>query len=157
MGLFDLFKKKKGIVDVSEKDSKQFAKDMEANAQALIKQFADVASLDFSVDSLQLLDKIIEDNTTFYKQADKETQRIMIVKIGAYIFEVARLNFGGRYCWYGDLSQPILVTGEPEFKMALLAFDKTKGRFEKGAEDNIPFFFEGYVQGVKNKANQLII
>lgn len=157
MGLFDFFRKKKGIVEVSEKDSKQFAYDMETNAEALVKQFEEVASLDFSVESLQLLDRIIGDNTTFYQQADKEVRRVKIVKIGAYILEVARRNFGGRYCWYNDLEQPVLVTGEPEFKMALLAFDKTKGRFENGDEDNIPFFFEGYVQGVRSKANRLIV
>lgn len=157
MGLFDIFKKKKDIVPIPDTDQAQFAGDMLGNANALVKQFSDAALLDFSVESLHLLDQVIEMNTAFYKNADNETKRKMIIKIGSYIFEVARQNFGGHYFWYDRLDQPILVTGQPEFEMSLLAYEKVRGRFEKGAEDNIPFFFEGYVEGVKNKASQMIV
>ena len=157
MGLFDLFKKKKKVIELSDGDQKQFITDMKANAEALVKQFNSGADLNFSVESLHDLDQIIEMNTPFYKKADNETKRKMIIKIGSYIFEVARQNFGGRYFWYDNLDQPLLVTGQPEFEMSLLAYEKVRGRFENGAEDNIPFFFEGYVEGVKNKANQTIV
>lgn len=156
MGLFDFFKKKKSV-EVSDDDRKQFADDMLANASLLIKQFKDDAQLDFSIESLHALDQIIEDSTEFYKKADIETRRKMIIKIGSYIFEVAKKNFGGQYYWYDRLDQPILVTGQPEFEMSLLAYEKVRGRFEKGNEDNIPFFFEGYVEGVKEKANRMIV
>jgi hypothetical protein len=154
MGLFDFFRKKKQVTD---EDRRQFAEDMQANANALVNQFKDVALLDFSVDSLQLLDEIMEENTPFYKRGDNETKRIMIIKIGAYIFEVARQNFGGQYYWYDKLDQPVLVTGQPEFEMSLLAYEKVKGRFENGSEDNIPFFFAGYVEGVKEKKSAMIV
>ncbi|HMM01715.1 MULTISPECIES: hypothetical protein [unclassified Dysgonomonas] len=157
MGLFDFFRKKKQVTEVTDEDRRQFAEDMQANANALVNQFKDVALLDFSVDSLQLLDEIMEENTSFYKRGDNETKRIMIIKIGAYIFEVARQNFGGQYYWYDKLDQPVLVTGQPEFEMSLLAYEKVKGRFENGSEDNIPFFFAGYVEGVKEKKNAMIV
>lgn len=157
MGLFDFFKKKKQVIEVTDEERKQFAEDMQANANALVDQFKEVASLDFSIDSLKLLDEIMEENTPFYKQGSNETKRIMIIKIGAYIFEVARQNFGGRYYWYDRLDQPILVTGQPEFEMSLLAYEKVKGRFEKGKEDNIPFFFEGYVEGVRHKRSAMVV
>lgn len=157
MGLFDFFKKKKRVIEVTDEDRRQFAEDMQANANALVDQFKNVAQLDFSVDSLQLLDEIMEENTPFYKQGNDETKRIMIIKIGAYIFEVARQNFGGQYYWYDKLDQPVLVTGQPEFEMSLLAYQKVKGRFENGSEDNIPFFFAGYVEGVKNRKNAMIV
>jgi len=157
MGFFDFFKRKKGTIQITDEDRKQFAEDMSANANLLIKQFKDDANLDFSINSLNEVDKIIEDSTVFYKKADSETRRKMIIKIGAYVFEVARQNFGGQYYWYDRLDQPILVTGQPEFEMSLLAYEKVKGRFENGQEDNIPFFFEGYVEGIKNKASQMIV
>jgi len=157
MGFFDMFKKKKKVTELSKEDQEQFVADMRANAETLVKQFSAGVNLDFSIQSLHDLDEIIESNTEVYKQSDNKTKRIMIMKIGSYIFEVARQNFGGRYYWYDHLDQPILVTGQPEFEMSLLAYDKVQGRFEKGAEDNIPFFFEGYVEGVKNKASQMIV
>ncbi|MDH6309604.1 hypothetical protein M2451_001970 [Dysgonomonas sp. PFB1-18] len=157
MGLFDIFRKKKDIVQISDTDQAQFGGDMLANANALVKQFSDAAHLDFSVESLHVLDQVIEMNTAFYNKADNETKRKMIIKIGSYIFEVARQNFGGRYFWYDRLDQPILVTGQPEFEMSLLAYEKVRGRFENGAEDNIPFFFAGYAEGVKNRASQMIV
>lgn len=156
MGVFDFFRKKKGTVEIKTEDLKQFTSDMQANAAALVKQFSET-NLDFSIDSLQALDEIIEENTPFFKQADDETKRKMIIKIGSYIFEVARQNFGGRYFWYDRLDQPILVTGQPEFEMSLLAYEKVKGRFMNGTEDNIPFFFDGYVQGVNNKENKMMV
>lgn len=157
MGFFDYFKRKKEKIQITDEDRRQFAEDMSANAILLINQFKDDSILDFSVKSLEEVDKIIEDSTVFYKKADSETKRKMIIKIGAYIFEVARKNFGGEYYWYDRLEQPILVTGKPEFEMSLLAYEKVRGRFENGQEDNIPFFFEGYVEGVKNKASQMIV
>lgn len=156
MGLFD-FLKKKQVLKISEEDRSQFTADMTANANALVKQFKDVANLDFSVASLQILDKVIDDNRAFYKQGDDETKRKMIIRIGAYIFEVARQNYGGVYFWYNRLDQPILVTGQPEFEMSLLAYERTKLRFENmREEDNIPTFFNQYVEGVKNKRTALI-
>ncbi|NDV96052.1 hypothetical protein D0T84_14185 [Dysgonomonas sp. 521] len=157
MGFFDFFRRNKKVVQVSEEDRQQFAEEMSANAGLLVKQFRDDTVLDFSVHSLYEVDQIIEDSVEFYKKADSDTKRKMIIKIGAYVFEVARTNFGGQYYWYDRLEQPVLVTGQPEFEMSLLAYEKVKGRFENGQEDNIPFFFEGYVRGVKDKASQMIV
>jgi hypothetical protein len=161
MGFFDFFKREKGIIQTDEarkqENQKQFAEEMSANANLLVKQFEDDTKLDFSIGSLGEVDKIIADSTGFYKKADNETRRKMIIKLGAYIFVVARLNFGGKYYWYDHLDQPVLVTGQPEFEISLLAYEKVKGRFENGQEDNIPFFFDGYVKGVKNKASQMIV
>lgn len=156
MGLLNFFKTKKTI-EITKEERMQFTNDMQANAEMLVKQFVNIVNLDFSVESLEPLDLIIEENTSVYKNSDKETKRKMIIKIGAYVFEVARRNFGGVYYWYERLDQPILVTGQPEFEMSLLAYEKVKNRFENGYEDNIPFFFSGYVQGVRNKMSQLVL
>ncbi len=157
MGIFDFFKRKKQPLEVTAEEREQFANNMLANAKALIAQFDGDAKLDFSIESLKELDDILEENSLFFKQADHETKRKMIIKAGSYVFEVARHNFGGKYYWYDRLDQPILVTGQPDFEMSLLAYEKVKGRFENGQEDNIPFFFDGFVEGVKHKANQMIV
>jgi hypothetical protein len=40
------------------------------------------------------------------------------------------------------------VVGEPKFHVALLAFDKVRGRLGGDKADNIPFFYEGFSQRV---------
>lgn len=144
-------------MQISDEDRQEFADEMSANANLLVKQFKGDVMLDFSIQSLHEVDRIIEESSAFYKKADSETKRKMIIKIGAYIFEVAKMNFGGQYYWYDRLDQPILVTGQPEFEMSLLAYEKVRERFQNGQEDNIPFFFEGYVKGVKDKSNRMIV
>jgi len=55
------------------------------------------------------------------------------------------------------LNQPILVTGQPEFEVSIIAFEKVKGRLENGKEDNIPFYFAGYTERVQNKQSGMIV
>ena len=135
MGLFDFLRKKKEIAQITDNDRQQFTDDMSANANLLVKQFKDDAKLDFTIESLREVDLIIKDSIVFYKKADSETKRKMIIKIGAYVFEVARKKFGGQYYWYNRLDQPILVTGQPEFEMSFLAYEKVRGCFENGKQN----------------------
>ncbi len=68
--------------------------------------------------------------------------------LGCYLLEVGRREFGGRYCWHGD--QPVLVVGEPEWRVAMIAFDKIKGRLLGDEADNIPFFYAGFAGRARN-------
>ena len=106
---------------------------------------------------MKVVDEALDEASNFYDGMTEAMRKSLIQSAGSYIFEVARSNFGGKYFWYEQLDQPILVTGQPDFEMSLLAFEKVKGRLENGAEDNIPFFFEGFTNGVKAKASQLIV
>lgn len=81
----------------------------------------------------------------------------MITTVGSYIFEVARQNFGGKYFWYDKLNQPILVTGQPNFEASIIANDKVEKRLVNGVEDNIPFYFEGYVELVNAEKSGMIV
>ena len=64
-------------------------------------------------------------------------------------FEMECRNYGGTYYWYYQMDQPILVTGQPEFEISLLANLKVRDRIQYGADENIPFYFEGYIHKVK--------
>ncbi|WP_433620539.1 hypothetical protein [Paenibacillus cellulositrophicus] len=48
-----------------------------------------------------------------------------------------------------DRDQPVLVTGEPDYSISIFAFDKVKGRIQNGKEDEIPYYFDGYIEAVK--------
>jgi len=157
MGIFSFFKKK-NTASITDEERHQFAVNMLANASVLVQEYKGRFNLDFSVASLHALDEILEEIAVRYNtRMNKDEQEIIITKAGSYIFEVAKQNFGGRYFWYAQLNQPILVTGQPEFEMSLLAYEKVKGRLVNGMEDNIPFFFQGFVDGVEMKNSAMIV
>ena len=105
---------------------------------------------DYSIASLTVIDELLQEASDFYENMPPKRQDQIVAQIGAYVFEVARRNFGGRYFWYDAGNQPILVTGLPDFEISLLAYDKVRGRLVNGPEDSIPFFFDGYAERVRN-------
>ena len=163
MGLFGLFgKNKKDKEGPSQNDQNggldDFTKDMAASAEFFVSSSSDrYPGLDFSVKSLEVVDRALADASDFFDEMNDDHKQNVISTAGSYVFEVARRNFGGRYFWYDKLNQPIFVTGQPEFEVSLLAFEKVKGRLVNGKEDNIPFYFAGYVERVKNKESGMIV
>ena len=146
MGLFDFLKKDKQREPLDE-----FTKQMVEESLQFIDLFKErFIGLDFTVKSLTIVDTILEEVADFQVEMDEMQRKTIIQKTASYIFEVARKNYGGRYYWYDQLTQPILVTGQPDFEISLLALEKVKGRLKNGKEDNIPYFFQGYVERVVN-------
>lgn len=156
MGLFNRKKKEtepsKSEETSTEASMDQFTKDMAAGAEAFVANTKDRADkvLDFSVDSLTTIDDMLDEASDFYPEMPDTQRNNIIQSFGAYIFEVARRNYGGKYFWYEQGNQPIFVTGMPDFEISLIVFNKVKGRLENGKEDNIPFFFAGYAERVEN-------
>lgn len=155
MGLFDFFKKKPNVKkDKQPIDETQleFIEKATSNAERLVSSFNDRLNgrLDYSESSLAVLDEEIL-SLFFENKRDMDSRMLedIIAQAGSYVFEVARRNYGGKYYWYEQLNQPVLVTGQPDFEISILAFEKVKQRIENGNEDNIPFFFAGYSERVK--------
>lgn len=138
---------------MSDKEDRQlsFIADMRKNAETMIKTVGSVCAdqLDFSVESLGVVEELLEEASDFYEDMPAPRKDSLVNMFGCYVMEVARSNFGGTYFWYDALNQPILVTGLPDFEISITACEKVKGRLTKGEEDNIPFYFAGYVERVK--------
>ena len=154
-----LFKKKTSETSAGSQETlDKFTNDMIKTANSfVINTINDFKNLNFSVKSLEVIDNMLEEASDFYEEMSEPQRQNLIASVGSYIFEVARHNFGGKYFWYDQLNQPILVTGQPEFEVSIVAFDKVKGRLENGKEDNIPFYFAGYVERVQNKQSGMIV
>lgn len=157
MGFFNFFKNKPNKDDIQQSESNQidesqreFIQDMTSNAERIVEAYNEAlgGTLDFSVNSLHVLDELLEQFHQNKDEVDEEMLNDLIGQAGGYIFEVARRNFGGKYYWYEQMNQPIFVTGQPKFEISIIAFDKVKMRLENGQEDNIPFYFKGYVERV---------
>ena len=158
MGFFNFFKNKNKQEDIPQSESnqiddsqKEFIQDMTGNAERIVEAYNQAlgGSLDYSVKSLKVLDELLEQFHQNKDEVDEEILSDLIGQAGGYIFEVARRNFGGKYYWYEQMNQPILVTGQPKFEISIIAFDKVKMRLENGKEDNIPFYFDGYEERVR--------
>lgn len=132
-----------------ENIQKKIIEDVIYNAEKILEAFNNELDgvLDYSVKSLEVIDDdLLSQFHENLHDVDETMKENAIIQFGSYIFEVARRNYGGKYYWYEQLDQPILVTGQPDFEISILAFEKVKQRIENGYEDNIPFFFKGYVQ-----------
>ncbi|UQZ32729.1 hypothetical protein C2I18_03645 [Paenibacillus sp. PK3_47] len=125
--------------------------DIISTAESFTTNFSDKGNFDFSVQSLRKVDDILEELGEY--NIDDDSLDSVASMVGSYIFEVARRNYGGTYYWVQDSNQPVLVTGEPDFAISMFAFDKVRGRIQNGKEDDIPFYFDGYISAVeKGKA-----
>lgn len=120
-------------------------------AQAFQENSGIQEALDFSVQSLEALETLLEEAADFLPEEEREG---LVRMAGCYLFETARRGFGGKYYWFSRGEQPILVTGQPDFEVSILAFEKVEGRLRNGKEDNIPFYFEGYIQAVERGKGQ---
>lgn len=143
------------VISVNKRDAEpldEFTQKIIQNSEICTEQFKKKFKnkLDYSEKSLIYIDEILEEAHQALLQIKDDEKQWIINIIGSYIFETARRNFGGKYFWYEKGNQPILVTGQPDFEISILAFEKTKGRIENGTEDSIPFFFEGYASRVRN-------
>jgi len=130
---------------------KEFIEDMTKNAERACKTYNEMFTnaLDYSINSLLYVDELLEHFHRKKHDLDKKTKSDIIGKAGSYIFEVARRNFGGKYYWFDDYDQPILVTGQPNFEISIIAFNKVRMRIDNGNDDNILSYFKAYEERIK--------
>ncbi|MFT3663167.1 MAG: hypothetical protein QM809_17910 [Gordonia sp. (in: high G+C Gram-positive bacteria)] len=109
--------------------------------------------LDFGRESLVRLDEILDG----VHRSGAQSADDVAMGAACYVFEVARREFGGRFLAFDEQNPVVLVVGEPEFRVGLCAIGKTRGRITLGAEDHIPFFYEGFVQAVAARRDATIV
>src|SRR5438067_1080905 len=95
--------------------------------------------LDFSEASLSVVEEMVEEAAAFFEEMTPEQRDIVAQDFGCYILEVGRREFGGRYASFEQRDQPVLVVGEPAFRVAMITWDKVRGRLSGDSADNIPF------------------
>jgi len=172
MKLFEFFRYKKAEVkaeeplikidsgkDIFDKIQQEFISKSTINAEKIVRAFNSKydGAFDYSIRSLNILDSLIEDFSDFADLSDEEMIDDFCAQAGSYILEVARRTYGGVYFWEDHLEQPLLRTGLPNFEISILTFGKVKNRIVNGYEDNIPYFFKGYSERVRNAKNGEVV
>lgn len=136
----------------NELDQDDLTKHIAENAELCSNHFNEEynGKLDFSLESISVIEEILDEVSNRKKSLQKEERSWLVNIVGSYIFEVGRLNFGGKYYWLPATNEPILITGQPIFAIAIIVFHKVIGRIDNGKDDSITFFFQGYVDSVLN-------
>ncbi|QND53872.1 hypothetical protein HB779_19710 [Phyllobacterium sp. 628] len=118
---------------------------MESQASDFIVAFSgkgspiDASELDYSPSTIGLVDQVLND---FYEQKAELPEDLHFLA-SAYVFEVARREFGGRYLRGDDENPFVLVIGEPDCQIGVMIMGKVSGRAINGPEDSLSFFYEG--------------
>jgi hypothetical protein len=102
--------------------------------------------LDYSESSLAIVEEVLEQLARARDELNEKQLNTIAQEFGCYILEVGRRAFGGRYCWFDQREQPVLVVGEPAFRVSMIAWDKVRGRLAGDKADNIPFFYAGFAE-----------
>jgi hypothetical protein len=121
------------------------------NAAQAVRQLQGRAKgkLDYSVSSLQVVEEILDEVARDKANIKPQAIETLVELIGSYILEVGYREHGGEFSWYEKGQQPVLIEGEPTFHVAIMSFDKVRGRISGDRGDNIPFFYEGFTERVK--------
>jgi hypothetical protein len=104
------------------------------------------AVLDYTEASVAIVEEILAEAAAYSKEMSEEHLRNIAQDLGCYVLEVGRRTYGGFYRWAEDRDAPVLISGEPVFHVAMLSWEKTRGRVSGDEGDNIPFFYEGYAE-----------
>lgn len=102
--------------------------------------------LDFSEASLTVVEDMLAEAAAWANDMTQGQIRTLTQDFGCYILEVAHRTFGGKFYWFDERDQPVLVVGEPEFRVSLMTWDKVRGRLPGDEGDNIPFFYTGFAE-----------
>ena len=102
--------------------------------------------LDYSDTSLALVEGALEEIAAYADELTPDQFQMLVQDFGCYILEVGYREFGGKYYWFDRRDQLVLVVGEPAFRVALLTWDKVRGRLSGDRADNIPFFYAGFAE-----------
>ena len=106
-------------------------------------------TIDFSPNSLAKVEETLEEASGYFAGLSEDQAIKLVQWFGCYILEVGRKQFGGEYLWHTQRDQPVLVVGEPAFHVAMIAWDRVRGRVSGDKGDNIPFFYDGFAERAK--------
>ena len=64
------------------------------------------------------------------------------------LFPYTTLFRSGQFYWNDELQQPMLICGEPDSTIALLTWNKVKGRLLGDKSDHIAYFLDEFGKAV---------
>ncbi|NVJ62266.1 MAG: hypothetical protein HWE27_17900 [Gammaproteobacteria bacterium] len=117
-------------------------------AALAVEQFQErsVSALDYSEASLTAIEDMLDEASDFIDELPEEQINALTNLAGSYVLAVAANEFEGQFYWHEQQDQPVFVVGEPEFNVAIITFNKVRGRLNGDTADNLPFFYKGFAE-----------
>lgn len=81
--------------------------------------------LDYSEASIGVVEEMLAEAADWGAELTPDQLTTLVQDFGCYILEVGRREFGGRYLWHDNRDQPVLVVGEPEFRVTMITWAKS--------------------------------
>lgn len=130
----------------------ELEKQVREKANLAVAQFQDRAGgrLNFSAESLLVVEEMLDEASQYIDQMPPSDISALVQSFGSYLLEVARTAHGGEFLWHQEQEQPVLVVGEPNHHIAIMAFQKIRGRLNGDKAHNIPFFYQGFDERVQS-------
>jgi hypothetical protein len=97
--------------------------------------------LDYSQQSLIVLDRLLDDYSQQWGNFPDEKKNEITTNASSYILWVASQQYGGNYYWSEEHVQPVLVIGEPDYRIAVMPQNTVRDRIEYGGSHAIASFY----------------
>lgn len=108
-----------------------------------------INQLDYSEKSISVVELIIDEMSFKNHEISEEQLDMITQEYGCYILMTAHRLYGGEFYWNNQFEQPMLIVGEPEACIALLTWNKVKGRLLGDKADHLAYFFEQFGEDAK--------
>ncbi|RMI33615.1 hypothetical protein [Nocardia stercoris] len=102
--------------------------------------------LDYSEASLAIVEDLLAEISSYAADMTEVEVQTLAECVGCYVLEVGRRACGGRYQWFDQREQPVLVVEGPGICIAMITWDRVRGRIKGDPGDNIPFFYAGFAR-----------
>ena len=106
--------------------------------------------LDFSEQSIEIVEEMLDEAARFIETLNPGQQAGLVQQMSCYLMEVGRRTYGGSYYWHDGRDKPLLVVGEPVFRIAMLPWDHVQNRLHGDPAENIPFYYSGFRKRVRH-------
>jgi hypothetical protein len=109
--------------------------------------------LDYSQQSLIVLDRLLDDYSQQWKDLSSEKKNEVVTNASSYILWVACRQYGGNFYWSEEEQQPVLVIGEPDYRVATMPQNKVSSRIEQGDSHNIIIYYRKIAESIQQATN----
>lgn len=137
---------------VDDKVQDEFIERVHAAAEDFLTAVSGRSTLDYTPRSVDALDRVLDE----VHHARLTLTPMQRVGAAAYLYEVARRHYGGRYEVCDDDDPVVLVTGDRGVEVCLCAIDKVERRMRRGAAEALPAFFQRYVRAVTARTAEIV-
>lgn len=87
--------------------------------------------LDYSQQSLTVLDRLLVSFREIWNDMSDDDKTEVLTNISSYMLWVAKTQYNGNFYWSEKHAQPVLVIGEPDYRVAFMPQAEVKNSIEQ--------------------------